>query len=324
MFERRSLKFPITVGVTMIVTLVVLIVGWILLAVFGATRESQNAPVYWTVLTVGTALFVLLLVGVVIYLVLSIKAVNLNRRQSNFVDSVTHELKSPIASLKLYLQTMGMRHVNEAERKGFVKFMLEDVERLDTLITHLLAVGTIAQDAATKEIEAVQLDELVREISESVCARHQQESEVVQLELVPCVVQSNRVDLDMIIRNLVDNAVKYAGESPRVNVQLTSTPQHAILQVSDNGNGIPRHMRRKIFGRFVRLGSELERERPGTGLGLYIVSTLVRSMGGEVEVTDSRDGGAKFTVKLPSISHQEPAARESAPAASPQLKTAVS
>ncbi|MGI9515585.1 MAG: sensor histidine kinase [Pirellulaceae bacterium] len=323
MFERRSLKIPITVGVTMIVTLVVLIVGWILLAVFGATRESQNAPVYWTVLTVGTALFVLLLAGVVIYLVLSIKAVNLNRHQSNFVDSVTHELKSPIASLKLYLQTLGMRHVNEEEREGFVKFMLEDVERLDTLITHLLAVGTIAQDAASKEREAVQLDELVREIAESVCLRHQQDTGILDLELSPCIMQSNRVDLDMIIRNLIDNAVKYADSSPQVHVRLTSTPQQAVLQVSDNGQGIPRNMRRKIFGRFIRLGSELEREQPGTGLGLYIVSTLVRSMGGEIDVSDSRQGGAEFTVKLPLIPHG-PEDREALPQTSPKLKTAIS
>ena len=101
---RRSLRFPITLAIVMIVLLVVLTIGWVLLNVSGA---------YWTLLSVGTTFTVLLVVGVVLYLVLSIKAINLNRRQSNFIDSVTHELKSPIASMKLYLQTLSRRRVNQ-------------------------------------------------------------------------------------------------------------------------------------------------------------------------------------------------------------------
>jgi len=119
MFERRSLKFPITLGVAMIVLIVALIVGWVLL--------SLNSRIYWAVISVGTLMFALVLLGVVIYLILTIKAINLTRRQSNFIDSVTHELKSPIASLKLYLQTMSMRQVSEEEREQFQKFMIEDV-----------------------------------------------------------------------------------------------------------------------------------------------------------------------------------------------------
>ena len=299
MFERRSLKIPITVGVTMIVVLVVLIVGWVLLAVLGAFRESENAAVYWTVLSIGSALFALLLAGVIVYLVYSIKSVSLNRRQSNFVDSVTHELKSPIASLKLYLQTLGRRQVSEKERMDFVKYMLDDVERLDTLITHLLAVGNVELSSETKGCEAVRLDEMIRHVVEAVCLRHRVDVDVVQMDLASCVVQSNHVDLDMIFSNLIDNAIKYADDQPQVTVQLKSTTTNAVLQIADNGPGIPRHLRRKIFGRFVRLGSELEREKPGTGLGLYIVTTLLKSMGGKIDVTDSRLGGAMFTVLLP-------------------------
>jgi signal transduction histidine kinase len=299
MFERGSLKIPITVGVTMIVVLVVLIVGWILLAVFGAMREDQNAAVYWTIMSVGTSLFVLLLAGVIVYLVLSIKSVNLTRRQSNFVDSVTHELKSPIASLKLYLQTLGRRKLSEQEHRDFVKFMLEDVERLDTLITHLLALGNMNRSPAARDIEAVRLDQLIRDVAVSVCLRHRTDNEVVRLNLEPCVVHANRVDMDMILTNLIDNAIKYASSQPEVRIDLDCRRTFANLKVSDNGPGIPRHMRRKIFGRFVRLGSELEREKPGTGLGLYIVTTLVRSMGGTIDVTDSPLGGAMFSVTLP-------------------------
>ena len=181
----------------------------------------------------------------------------------------------------------------------FVKYMLDDVERLDTLITHLLAVGNVELSSETKGCEAVRLDEMIRQVVEAVCLRHRVDVDVVQMDLASCVVQSNHVDLDMIFSNLIDNAIKYADDQPQVTVQLKSTTTNAVLQIADNGPGIPRHLRRKIFGRFVRLGSELEREKPGTGLGLYIVTTLLKSMGGKIDVTDSRLGGAMFTVLLP-------------------------
>ena len=110
MFERWSLKFPITLGVTMIILIVALIVGWVILTAYIAV-QSQQAGFFWMLLSVGSVFFAILLTGVIFYLTLSVKAINLTRRQSNFIDSVTHELKSPIASLKLYLQTLDMRDV---------------------------------------------------------------------------------------------------------------------------------------------------------------------------------------------------------------------
>lgn len=299
MFERRSLKLPITLGVTMIVTLVVLIVGWILLAVFGAMRESQYAPAYWTVLTIGSALFVLVLVGVVTYLVLSIKAINLHRRQSNFVDSVTHELKSPIASLKLCLQTLRHRTVSDEERETFVGYMLQDVERLDSLISHLLAAGNIDSGSREAGIEIVDLESLIREIGASACQRHGLPEDTVRMQLESCQIATNRIDMDMIIRNLVDNAVKYGGSPPEVQIELTRTGDGTRLLIDDNGEGIPRSQRGRVFGRFVRLGSELERKQKGTGLGLYIVRTLVDRMGGTISVSDSSLSGARFSLWFP-------------------------
>ena len=152
MFERRSLKWPITLGVIMIVLIVALTVGWILLAVSGGG---------WTLLTVGTTFLVLVLVGVVMYLSLSVKEINLNRRQSNFMDAVTHELKSPIASLKLCLQTLHIRQVSEEEQANFFRYMLEDVERLDDLINHLLDAAKLSKPAIDSEMEDLELNELL-------------------------------------------------------------------------------------------------------------------------------------------------------------------
>src|SRR4029078_2464615 len=112
MFERRSLRLPITLGVVMLVLLVALLVGWILLTIFGALQSEQTAGLYWALLSVGTTSLAFVLFGVVMYLTLSIKTINLTRRQSNFIDSVTHELKSPIASLKLYVQTLSRRQMS--------------------------------------------------------------------------------------------------------------------------------------------------------------------------------------------------------------------
>ena len=300
MFERRSLKFPITLGVVMIVLLVVLIVGWILLSVFGAMRASEHATVYWTLLSVGAALFIVILGGTITYLVLFIKTINLNQRQSNFVDSVTHELKSPIASLKLYLQTMSKRQVSDEERDGFVRYMLDDVERLDGLISHLLKAGNVDRPVETVPLQTLSMDSLLREIVESVLVRYKIPEQAIELNLAPCKIQGRRVDLDMIFRNLIDNAVKYSASDPKVKLGMTCEGENVVVTVEDNGPGIPKAMRRKVFGRFVRLGSELERETPGTGLGLYIVKTLVARLGGNVKIRDQkRKSGTVFEVRLP-------------------------
>ncbi len=299
MFERRSLKLPITLGVIMIVTLVVLIIGWILLAIFGAMRESQYAPAYWIVLTIGSALFILVLVGVISYLVLTIKAFNLNRRQSNFVDSVTHELKSPIASLKLCLQTLRRRSLGENERATFIGYMLEDVERLDDLITHLLAAGNIDARTSGPDTETFDLAGLVSEIVTSLKQRHDLPADSIDIHLKTCPIKANRIDIDMIVRNLLDNAIRYGGKPLKVVVNLVVPREGPRLTIEDNGDGIPRSFRSKVFGRFVRLGSELERKQTGTGLGLYIVRTLVDRLGGSVSIPDGSMSGAKFEVRFP-------------------------
>ena len=274
---------------------------WVTVA--GALSDANFSTFYWTVLPIGASFLVLVLAGTITYLTLSIKAINLTKRQSNFIDSVTHELKSPIASLKLYLQTLMMHDVSEAEQAAFRRSMLEDVERLDLLINHLLDAGRLDRDQVTQasEPEEVELSTLLRQCAETVCARYRVSPEIVKFDLTPTIVEIRRGDLEIIFRNLIDNAVKYAGNVPAVRVSLKPRgADQAQVCVEDNGPGIPAPLKRKIFGRFVRVGLELERQKPGTGLGLYIVRTLIKRHRGEIRVYDGEHGvGTVFEARLP-------------------------
>jgi signal transduction histidine kinase len=311
MSTRRSLSTPILLAIGMITLLIVLTVGWVLILAINALKDAQFSGLYWALLAIGATFILLLVVGVVLYLILSIKAINLTRRQSNFIDSVTHELKSPIASMKLYLQTLSRHQVSQQLQMDFHRFMLEDLERLDHLINQMLEAGRLDDEPQHGEDEDVPLAELLQECATSVCRNYRVSPETVQLELQPdLVVFGRRVDLAIIFRNLIDNAVKYSGTPPQVQVSLQALNEKRVqVRIADNGRGIPVHLRRKIFGRFVRLGLELEREKPGTGLGLYIARTLVRRCRGRIRVRDpEKDTGCVFEVQLPGTQQTQPQA----------------
>lgn len=309
--QRRPLRLPIVLAILMIIMLVALGVGWVIMAARSAFENSNNATVYWTLLSVGAVFIVLIVVGVVVYLTLSIKAINITRRQSNFIDSVTHELKSPIASLKLYLQTLTRHQPSAEECQEFYRSMLDDVERLDQLINHVLDAARLDQPEPEVS-QIVQLDELLENCVIEVCNRQRVPLGVVSLDLRPAVVAGQHVELELVFRNLLDNAIKYAGEPPEVKVTMDHLPGGKVsVRVSDNGRGIPSKFRQKVFGRFVRLGTELERDKPGLGLGLFIVRTLVARLRGRVRIRErGADVGTTVEVLLPSSRvHAEVAAK---------------
>ena len=303
MSRSRSLGWPITLGVVMIVLLVALIIGWVLVIVVAAHRAGTAAgnAWWWGTLGVGTTFLALVLVGVVLYLLISIKEIRLNQRQSNFIDSVTHELKSPIASLKLYVQTLSRHNVAEAQQVDFHRFMLDDLERLDSLINHMLDTARLDHAPPASEEVDVELSAVLQSCAKTACLHYRLPAEAILLEVEPAIVHAQPIDLEIVFRNLIDNAIKYAREEPQVTVQSRADGAgHVITRIIDNGPGIPVGLRRKIFGRFVRLGNELERSRTGTGLGLFIVRTLVKRMRGKVGVrARGSQPGSIFEVELP-------------------------
>src|SRR5262245_47768985 len=208
MFEHRSLRWPITIGVVMFVVLAALLVGWVIVLAFNLWVQPKLAALYIALLSTGAALLTLSIVGTALYLTLSIKAINLSRRQSNFIDSVTHELKSPIASLKLYLQTLNRRTMSAGEQEAFFRDMLEDIERLDQLINHLLDVARLEKDRVAPPAEDVRLDAIIADGAKGLCQRYQVAATAIELDLTPAVVRAAQVDLELIVRNLLDNALK--------------------------------------------------------------------------------------------------------------------
>jgi signal transduction histidine kinase len=320
MFERKSLKWPIALAVTMIVLLVSLMVGWVLLNIFGRQRGELSSSLYWILISAGSAMFTCVVVGVVLYLILSIQQINLNRRQSNFIDAVTHELKSPIASLKLYLQTLDRRPIEEPQRQDFYKAMLQDVDRLDKVITQLLDVARLSHRAQDSTVDTVpvRVDLIVKQIVEEVQLRYAgdesdtqepKELPVVTLSLEPVIIECLPVDIDMLFRNLIDNAFKYGGKpcTIDISVQFVAKSNRLSASISDNGNGIPRSMRRRIFNRFFRIGDELERTKPGIGLGLFLVRNVIRRLKGSISIVDvPGQSGTHFEISIPNATAAPP------------------
>jgi signal transduction histidine kinase len=285
----------------MILLVVVLTVVWITFNfLVPIDKNGGDRSVFWVLFATGTMLLGGVLAGVIAYLTLTVKAINLNRRQSNFIDSVTHELKSPIASLKLYLQTLARRNVSEEQQQDFHRFMLEDVERLDSLINHLLDAARIEHGTKSVEDEWVRLDDLLRECASAACARHGVPVDTIEIRAPEITIEGRLFQLEILFRNLIDNGIKYGGMPPKVIVEAKPNDDQTVtVSIIDNGTGIPSNQRRKVFGRFVRLGSELERSKQGTGLGLYLVRNVTKALGGRILVRDRVGGsGTEFLVTL--------------------------
>ncbi|MGE5192570.1 MAG: sensor histidine kinase [Deltaproteobacteria bacterium] len=292
MFKRSSLTWPITLVVVLLALIVGLLVIWII---------GQAAEQHWALLTVGTVFLTLILIGVVVYFIWSFREYRLNRRQANFIDSVTHELKSPIASLKLCLQTLDLRSVSPEQQREFHKFMMEDIQRLDSLIDHLLAVARLEHVERDDQLEDVPLEPLLKNCADEIRRRYDLKPEQIRLEVEPCVARGRPRDLEMVFVNLMDNAAKYGAQEAQVLVQAAiHREDRVVIKISDNGKGIAFDVRRKIFQRFYRGGTELERTTKGTGLGLFIVKSLVSKMKGKIHVHGRGPlRGATFEVDLP-------------------------
>ena len=292
--QTASIVF-VVLCILLVAAAVTLNIGWIIV------NGRRVAPV-----VLGVTTFGLIIAGLIVYTVFLVREMGITEQQDSFLNSVTHELKTPIASIRLYLETLQSREVGDAQRKEFYRIMLQDADRLQHTVEQVLRAGVARQKRRLEHRGPVDLGWLVQECVDTARTRHHLSEDaitVVATDLrVPLVVSGEVDDLRTAVNNLLDNAVKYSGGVPQITVQAAGpTPDTAWVRVKDAGIGIPKAQLGRIFNRFYRfqpLGSKIK----GTGLGLYIVRSIAKRHGGRVFAESAgEEKGATFTLELPRI-----------------------
>jgi signal transduction histidine kinase len=225
------------------------------------------------------------------------------RKQDTFIDSVTHELKSPLASLQLCLETLGREGLEGEAREKLRHMMLEDVDRLRAFIDDVLEANRLSYARpGMLNLSDVSLAQLVEQCAASVRARHKLEPHEVLVDVdSEIIVSTDRAALEIVVKNLIDNAAKYSERPARVEVVARRESNQTVrFEVSDNGIGIDRKDLKRVFHRFYRVEDQEVRERRGTGLGLFVVWALVKQLGGKVQASsEGRGQGTTMRVELP-------------------------
>ena len=299
----------ITIGAILIAMAVALTVGWQILGSDGAHLRPGSGTLRWVVYFFGTLLFLLLIAGLVLIVILLLREVRLNERQSNFVSAVTHELKTPVASLKLYLDTLQMRDLPNSRREEFYGTMRQDLDRLNATINNVLHAA-MYRGRSTADPQALDLARLARRSIDLTRTRYQLPMDSLTYEgPESMMLMGDAGALETALLNLLDNAVKYSREPVRVEVELAEDGDGlARLRVRDHGMGMSRAHLRLVFNRFYRIGSEVLRSRTGTGLGLFIVRSVVKRHKGTVWADSAGpDRGSTFTMTLPGVLEPLPA-----------------
>lgn len=300
----------LTIGLSLIVVTVALTVGWLFLGSDQTRAAREVHTLRLVVYFFGTVLFLLLIAGLGLLVILLLREVRMNERQSNFISAVTHELKTPVASLRLYLDTLELRELSESRRSDFYRTMRHDLERLNATINNILNAAMYS-DRPALEPEPLDLAKLVRRSIDLTRTRHQLPGEaIVYAGAESLAIRGDASALETAVLNLLDNGVKYSKDRVQVEVEVREDGDgHAQIRVRDHGIGISRAQLPFIFKRFFRIGPEVRRSRPGTGLGLFIVRSVVKKHHGTVFAeSPGLDRGSTFTVTLPGVIDQPDAA----------------
>jgi len=292
--RRGAIATFITLGVLLAGVAIALSFGWIVL-------NRQNV-IY---LVLGIVFFAVLVAGVVLNTIFLVREVRRNERQDSFLNAVTHELKTPIASIHLYLETLERRNLDEAQRKKFYAIMHADADRLLATVQQVLKAGELGQRHRQQLRTILDLEPLVAEIITVTRDRHGIGTESIRLEPVSGQV-SLRVlgiaeDLRTAIQNILDNAIKYSPSRVEIICTLAIVNYNFVaLSIKDTGIGIPEMELKRIFKRFYRIPGRYAVKIKGTGLGLFLVRSIVRQHGGSVSAASGgANQGTTLTLTLP-------------------------
>lgn len=299
---RRSIGFPLTLGIVLTVIAVSLAVGWQILVVADLASVARGlSTVQWLLIVLGTLFFILIIVGLVMLCAWLVREMRLNQRQQAFLDAVTHELKTPLASMRLFLETLGRHDMPAERRKDFLERMEEDLERLERTVSQVLTAARAEVRTRRPRDGSVDLSEVLTQSIDAIRERHGLAVDAIRLEQAAAVTAAGDAEeLGVVFRNLLENAVKYSEPPVEVRVHLSHAGDDRVqVEIADRGIGIERRELRKIFQRFYRVGRDVQRHASGLGLGLFIVGNLVRRQGGRVVARSEGSGrGSRFVVTL--------------------------
>ena len=291
--RRRAVAFFVVLGVCLVLLAVGLNVGWIILN----WREG-------VLLFLGVVFFALLIAGLIVNTSFLVREIRRNEQHDSFINAVTHELKTPIASIRLYLQTLQHRDVDEAQRHEFYRLMLDDTDRLMGTVDQVLKAGEAGHKRQDRRVP-VDFSGLVRECVDVARTSHHLAPESLRYEQsvnhgAAAGVLGDSEELRAAVSNLLDNAVKYSGEHVEILVRLdTPDEKRVTVSVRDRGVGIKAEELKRIFKRFYRVSNRSLSHVKGTGLGLFIVRASARKHGGRVFAESEGEGrGTTMVLEL--------------------------
>jgi two-component system, OmpR family, sensor histidine kinase SenX3 len=291
--RRRSVIFFTVLGICLVALAVTLNISWIVLN----WRLGVLA-------VLGVIFFLLIIAGMVLNTIFLVREIRRNEQHDSFINAVTHELKTPVASIRLYLQTLQTRDLDESKRREFYRIMLEDSDRLLHTIEQVLRAGSSGSRLRRIARARVNLDEIARECVALARTRFHLDPSALAYEQRlgggPPIVIGDPEDLKAAIWNLIDNAVKYSSGDLQIRVMLEEVDGRLAVRVSDRGVGISPAELKRIFRRFYRIPASVAMRTKGSGLGLFIVRSVARKHGGRAFAESEGAGrGSTFTLLLP-------------------------
>ncbi len=292
MRRRKSAIFFLVLGISLVALAVALNVGWILL-------NLQEI----VMLVIGIIFFALIITGLILNMIFLLREIRRNEQQNAFLNAMTHELKTPIASIKLYLETMKSRDVSNEKREEFYDIMLKDSDRLIKTVEQVLQASRTKERDRSLNVGLIDVQKLMTEAVYVV--RSQNNLEEVAIKFTEkekrIYVSADEMELKTVFTNLLENAVKYSKEEVEIMVKLRELPKNIVeIKIRDKGIGLSPANLKTIFRRFYRAQSSKTDTTRGTGLGLYIVEAIVKKIGGKI-LAESRgvDKGTTFILRLP-------------------------
>jgi signal transduction histidine kinase len=292
MRRRKTAIFFLVLGICLIALAIALNVGWILLNL----REVA-------LLIFGIVFFAVIITGLVLNTTFLLREIRRSEQHDAFLNAVTHELKTPIASIKLYLETLKTRNVAEDKRREFYDVMLADSNRLLTTVEQVLQASRTKEKHRQLNISEIHLGKLLAESIKIAQTRYKLDESSIKLTepAEEIIFSGDAAELQSAFTNLLDNAVKYSSDEPKILVRVKKPSERKVqIFFKDSGVGLEASELKRIFKRFYRVSNSTTQEKKGTGLGLFIVKSIIEKHGGKITADSKGEGkGSTFIVQLP-------------------------